>query len=93
MEAIEGIDLVELVREAENDVLIEKRRRVYQMVKGINTNLLDLYAERQKQQEALTKTNGKIEAAQKKLEAIKRGDWSLLNENMAKGQPTPEVEK
>ena len=91
MKPIDGVDLSEVVREAQNDALREQRKKVYSMVRGIQDNLLLWYEERRKKESDLEKLSQKIESAQAKLVSIDKGDWSVLNENMAKASPTPET--
>lgn len=90
MKPIEGIDLRDLALEAENAILQENKRRIGGMIRGIQTDLINWREQKDKAEKDLAKLTQKIEAAENKLQAINAGDWSVLNDNMTKNQPTPE---
>lgn len=91
MDKIEGIDLGQLVKEAEADVLREQRDKVARAVRGIVADIGRWHEERATKATELEKLDEKIAKAKDKYQKLVNGDWSVLNENMLKNQPTAET--
>lgn len=90
MKAIEGIELSELLKETEREIMAEQRRKVSGMVSGIVNDLRRFGEEKLDLEKKLTDVVNKIAKARDKYDALSRGDWSVLNENMLKGAPSAE---
>lgn len=91
MEPISGIDLSHELAIAENEVLEGQRRKVRSALSGIVSDIAGLQRERISLVGQLAKVDANIAKATTKYESVKRGDWSVLNENMLKNSPTPET--
>lgn len=90
MEKIEGVDLASELAQAEADIMAEQRSKVRALVGYLITDISKWQREKYEAQKSLAKLDEKIKQARAKYEKIKAGDWSILNENMNKPQPTSE---
>lgn len=90
MTPIEGVDLAAETKAAEAEVLEGHRRKVRSAVAGIVADLVRFNDELREAEAMVAKTKSKIEAGQAKYRRLIEGDWSVLNENMLKSQPSSE---
>ena len=89
-EPIEGVKLEDIVTEAATELLVERKRQATSLIKnflmkveGVTTEIKQLKRQLESKEETLTKTLDKIER-------LKKGDWSLLNENSGTTKPDSE---
>jgi phenylpyruvate tautomerase PptA (4-oxalocrotonate tautomerase family) len=80
MEKIDGINLSELITEASSEVLLEKRREVASAIRQMLNKQISLAGEITKMDKELAQKNKQLIEVNGKLDKIKSGDWSVLNE-------------
>lgn len=81
MKPIEGIDLGELVKETENEILAEKRVEVRRKVSGIVLNLAQWKEGKKRALAEADKYDQKIAKGEAKLKAIREGKWEVLEDD------------
>lgn len=87
MKPIEGLEneLGNIFSEVQAERLTEQRKAIRGKVNGIYTNILGWQQGKARADTESKKLAEKIAAAQAKLEKIKAGDWSVLQEDQKEG--------
>lgn len=60
------------------------------MISGIVNDLIKFKEQKMELEKSVKDINSKIDKAEDKYNKIIAGDWSVLNDNMLKGQPSSE---
>lgn len=87
MKAIEGIDLVQELECVRAERLTAQTADVRKAINGIYNDLHSWKKQREDFGKQAEKLSEKIMKAEGKLERLKSGDWSVLNEEKPEGQP------
>jgi len=80
MNPIEDINLNEIVINAANKLLDERREKLSHQVKSIFARIDALHQEIRKHENELNKKRGQLTEALNKIKKLKDGDWSALKE-------------
>ena len=77
---IEGLDLSDLVTEVSTDLVNERRKQAAGVIKKQLQKLEQLNIDVKNAEKELKKKTESLAKAQNKVDRIKSGDWSVLNE-------------
>ena len=78
MKEIEGTELLDLVAEAANELLQERRSCAKGQIKKELQRIEGLASDIKKTEKELEKLRKKFNTAQEKIDKLKSGDWSVL---------------
>lgn len=79
MKEVEGVDLSNLVEEASNEILNERRVGLRSLIKSKLNELNQSVTKKAELEKQLAKANKDIERLTSWLEKVKAGDWTVLN--------------
>jgi len=83
MDPIEGVELAELTKEMAAEVVAENRRRAGGQIKKLYQRIMGLTSDIKNKETELRKLREKLRTAQAKIDKLRAGDWSVLDEPKA----------
>lgn len=78
IEKIDEVDLEALVKDASSDLILQRRKEALTLIQKLMCRIEGLAKEKKQADTKVKELEGKITAAQEKLNKIKSGDWSIL---------------
>ena len=86
MEKIEGLKLDELIKQASDEILTVQGHKAVNCIKNLIHKINGLAGEIKCLEGQLTKKREKLAKAEAKFKLVKEGNWSILTEDIDKGE-------
>lgn len=84
MKKVEGVELADLIKVAGEELRLQDETIVKEKVKSLIVKLVGANEEVKKCKTALEKAEKAVEKYQARLDKVKTGDWSALEDNQQK---------